>query len=71
MLFPLYHKAYWIGLKASSWPLFNWIDPGAPGINTPKGYKNWGFLDGQVRAAAAQRCRWVPVMNAAGPKQSL
>ena len=56
MLFPLYHKAYWIGLKASSWPLFNWIDPGAPGINTPKGYKNWGFLDGQVRAAAAQRC---------------
>jgi hypothetical protein len=46
VLFPYYHVSYWMGLKASTWPLFSWIDPAAPGLNTPQGYKNWGYLDG-------------------------
>jgi hypothetical protein len=55
VLFPSYHMAYWIGLQAANWPLFSWIDPGTPGINTAQGYKNWGFLNGGVG-----RRPWLP-----------
>jgi hypothetical protein len=60
VLFPSYHKAYWIGLQASNWPLFSWIDPGTPGLNTPTGFKNWGYLNGAVRAWGSRGSRAEP-----------
>ena len=49
-LFPRYHENYWIGLYATTSPLFTWVDkliPG-PGANS---YKNWGtFMSGTPMA---------------------
>ena len=68
LLFPYYHGAYWIGLKASSWPLFSWIDPATPGLNTPKAYKNWGFQDGQVNPNGQPGVDMCAVASFAEPK---
>jgi hypothetical protein len=40
------HKAYWLGLKAASWPAWAWVDKTAGAYN-PGLYNNW-FLGGGV-----------------------
>jgi hypothetical protein len=44
-LFPLYHRAYWMGLQSTeeTWPTFTWIDLLIPGPY-PADYQNWGTL---------------------------
>jgi hypothetical protein len=37
-LLPKYHRAYWLGLRATQWPSFAWIDKTAATTN----YRNWG-----------------------------
>jgi hypothetical protein len=46
-LLPEVHKGYWLGLKATTWPSFGWIDKTAGAFN-PGVYNNWGNLDGVI-----------------------
>ncbi len=41
ILMPGFHKSYWVGLRASAWPDFAWIDRTA---NTVIDYAHWGLL---------------------------
>jgi hypothetical protein len=41
-LLPSYHKSYWIGLTATTWPYFHWLEPSNdPSDDT---YIHWGLL---------------------------
>jgi hypothetical protein len=40
-LMPVFHKNYWVGLKATSHPSFKWMDPWAKGPS-PSTYQHWG-----------------------------
>jgi hypothetical protein len=51
-LFPRYHLAYWMGLKADAAPDFYWLDPGRPGSSK---YSHWGK---QVRGVGACTLAW-------------
>ena len=42
ILMPAFHKSYWTGLRAQSWPNFLWIDRTT---NTEVTYSHWGTLD--------------------------
>lgn len=37
-MLPTFHQSYWLGLNASKWPEFVWMDPVAAGSN----YTRWG-----------------------------
>ena len=44
-LLPKYHKSYWMGLRATQWPNFAWID------NTVNktSYQHWGqYIEGEL-----------------------
>jgi hypothetical protein len=53
MLFPTYHKAYWIGLASSAleWPRFGWLDGSRAPVEPA--FANWGavFFPSQVSGA--------------------
>ncbi len=40
-LMPVFHKNYWMGLRATNHPSFKWMDPWAKGPN-PSTYQHWG-----------------------------
>jgi hypothetical protein len=42
ILMPGFHKSYWVGLRAASWPNFAWIDRTA-GVEID--YSHWGTLN--------------------------
>jgi hypothetical protein len=41
-LLPGYHRHYWLGATATTWPKFNWTDITIPPMD--KGYRHWGTL---------------------------
>jgi hypothetical protein len=41
-LLPSFHKAYWMGFSATSWPEWKWVDPTA-GRFSNAAYKHWGM----------------------------
>lgn len=42
VLLPAYHKVYWMGLNASTWPAWRWLD-GSPQPNVTGRYQAWGY----------------------------
>ncbi len=65
-LIPTFHKAYWIGLAATTWPNFRWLDGSAP--PSEKSYAHWGLLLPQGVPVSGPRTRSIspPVARLAG-----
>jgi hypothetical protein len=42
VLLPGFHTFYWMGLNATVWPNWKWLD-GTPNPNATGRYQNWGY----------------------------